>query len=79
MKITFEKRIYNIEDGDDVYKLTEIIKHPIEEYDYRHIADGVLKYKEYTDYPECNGFVIEELPKEILDKLQNCINQNKDG
>ena len=45
MKITFEKRIYNIEDGDDVYKLTEIIKHPIEEYDYRHIVDGFLNIK----------------------------------
>jgi hypothetical protein len=28
MEITFEKRTYNIKDGDDVYELVEIIKHP---------------------------------------------------
>lgn len=77
MKITFEKRIYNIEYGDDVYELIEIIKHPIEEYNYRHIA-GVLKYKEYTDYPECSGFAYEKLSDEMLDRLQNCINQKED-
>ena len=78
MTITFEKRIYNIKDGDDVYELVEIIKHPIKEYDYRHITDRVLKYNKSTDYPECSGFAYDEPSEELLEKLHNCINQNKD-
>jgi len=78
MIITFEKRIYNIKDGDDVYELVEIIKHPIKEYNYRHITDRVLKYNESTDYPECSGFAYDEPSEELLEKLHNCINQNKD-
>lgn len=70
MEITFEKRIYNIKDGDDVYELVEIIKHPIKEYNYRHITDRVLKYND--------GFTYDEPSEEILEKLHNCINQNKD-
>lgn len=70
MTITFEKRIYNIKDGDDVYELVEIIKHPIKEYNYRHITDRVLKYND--------GFTYDEPSEEILEKLHNCINQNKD-
>tara|TARA_R110000737_G_C14307650_1_gene437227 strand:+ start:64 stop:288 length:225 start_codon:yes stop_codon:yes gene_type:complete len=73
MEITFEERIYNIKDGDDVYELVEIIKHPIEEYNYRHITDRVLKYNEYND-----GFTYDEPSEELLEKLHNCINQNKD-
>ena len=78
MEITFEKRIYNIKDGDDVYELVEIIKHPINEYNYRHITDRVLKYNESTDYPECSGFAYDEPSEELLEKLHNCINQNKE-
>ena len=78
MTITFEKRIYNIKDGDDVYELVEIIKHPIKEYNYRHIIDRVLKYNESTDYPEYSEFAYDEPSKELLEKLHNCINQNKD-
>ena len=70
MEITFEKRIYNIKDGDDVYELVEIIKHPLKEYNYRHITDRVLKYND--------GFTYDEPSEEILEKLHNCINQNKD-
>lgn len=76
MEITFEKRTYNIKDGDDVYEIVEIVKHPIEEYNYRHIIDRVLKYKEYTDYPKLDGFAYDEPSEELLEKLHNLINQN---
>jgi hypothetical protein len=33
MKITFDKRVYNIEDGEDKYDVTHIVKHPIKEYE----------------------------------------------
>ena len=73
MKITFEKRIYHIEDGEDIYELVEIIKHPIEEYNCRHIMDRVFKYN-----PKLDGFAYDKPSEEIVEKLHNCINQNKD-
>jgi hypothetical protein len=78
MEITFEKRVYHIKDGDDEYQITEIIKHDIEKFNYRHIADPILKYKKYADTPECDGFAYIEASEKLLEKLQNCINQNKD-
>ena len=78
MKITFEKRIYNIKDGDDVYELVEIIKHPIKEYNYRHITDRVLKYKEYGDDSMLDVFTYDEPSEELLEKLHNLIKENKE-
>jgi len=79
MEITFEKRTYNIKDGDDVYELVEIIKHDIEEYNYRHITDRVLKYKKFDEFEShLDGFTYDEPSEELLEKLHNLINQNKD-
>ena len=77
MRITFEKRIYHIEDGEDIYELVEIIKHSLEEYNYRHFCDRVSKYND-SDDPSFSGFGYFEPSEELLKRLHNCINQNKD-
>ena len=78
MEITFEKRTYNIKDGDDVYEVVEIIKHNIEKYNYRHMMSRVCKYRECDDYPECSGFEYYEPSEELIEKLNKLLNQNKD-
>jgi hypothetical protein len=79
MEVTFEKRTYQIKDGDDIYEVFEIIKHSIEEYNYRHIS-RVCNYTECDDYPECSGFKYYEPSEELLKKINNLINQtNNEG
>jgi len=75
MEITFEKRIYNIKDGDGLYEIVEIIKHPIEEYNSRHFIDRITRYND-SDDPLFSGFCYFEPSEELLEKLHNCINQN---
>jgi len=77
MKITFEKRIYNIQHNDDVYEITYIVKHPIEEYNYEHIA-SILKFKEFKEQPELSGFYHCTVSTELETKLLELIKQNKD-
>ena len=76
MKITFEKRIYNVQHEDDLYQITYIVKHPIEEYNYEHIGN-ILKFHEDEQYPECSGFHYCTVSTELESKLLELIKQNK--
>lgn len=77
MKVTFEKRIYHIEDGEDVYEVTELIKHPNKEYDHRRIIN-VAKYMKLDDLPGGSGFHYHVTTDELMERIKETLNQNKD-
>lgn len=65
MNITFEKRIYHIEDDADKYEVTYIRKHPIVEYSNYYIF---LEYREY-EIRELSGFYAFTPSEELKTKL----------
>lgn len=70
MKITFDKRVYYIEDGEDKYEVTHIVKHPNKEYD----TDSYFfnKYETFDD-PEMNGYWVFGPSAELKNKIKEYI------
>ena len=75
-KITFEKRIYHIEIDGDTYEVTCVLKHPIEEYNHKHIS-SVLKHKTFAE-PQLNGFYHHVASEEITNEILKLLNLDKD-
>jgi hypothetical protein len=65
MNITFEKRIYHIEDGADKYEVRYIRKHQIVEYSNSY---SFLEYREYEN-SELTGYWAFEPSEELKAKL----------
>ena len=58
MKITFDKRTYNIEDEDgEKYEVVHIVKHPIEEYN--RDSYFIYIYKESEEFGMSNFWHFE--------------------
>ena len=74
-EVTFKKIIYHIDYAGDKYEVVEIVKHNIEEYNYRHIC-RICKYTEYDDFPEVNGFWYHEPSSELLVELTKLVNKD---
>lgn len=70
MKITFEKRVYNIKDGEETYEITYIVKHPNEEYSNTY--SRFLKYEKSEIYC-ASGFYYFEPSDELKSKIINLI------
>jgi hypothetical protein len=70
MKITFEKRVYNIEDGEERYEITRIIKSPDKKYNKTY--SSFLKY-EKSDFYCASGFHYFEPSDELISKIKNQI------
>ena len=74
MKITFDKRTYNIEDGDNKYEVIHIVRHPIPEYD-----DDTYYVHEYRDFGgemighATGGFFAFKPSEELLNKIKETV------
>lgn len=73
MEITFDKRIYNIQDGDNLYEVTHVVKHPNEAYNNDYY--NVLIYREYPepDMLNMSGFWYMEPSAELMDKIKEIV------
>ncbi len=71
-KITFEKRIYNIEIDGDVYEVTCLFKHPNEKYNHKEITN-ICKFKTFEE-PELNGFYHHVASEEIMNEILKILN-----
>jgi len=65
MNITFEKRIYHIEDGTDKYEVMYVRKHPITEYSNYY---SFLEYREY-EIRELTGYYAFTPSEELKTRL----------
>ena len=70
MEITFEKRVYNIKDGEETYEITHIVKHPNEEYNNTY--SYFLKY-EKSEFYCASGFYYFGPTDELSTKIKNLI------
>lgn len=72
MNITFDKRIYNIEDGTNKYEVVYIRKHPIVEYSNSY--GSFLEYREY-EIRELTGYYAftpsEELKTRLIKTIES--------
>ena len=70
MNITFEKRIYHIEDGEDKYEVDRVIKHPSMEYSNSYYF---LEYREF-EIRELSGYYVfipsEELKTRLIKTIE---------
>jgi hypothetical protein len=66
---TFEKKVYNIEDGIDKYEVTRIVKHPHSEYDDSYFYSI---YREY-EIPESSGYWCFEPSDELMVRIKKTI------
>ena len=66
---TFEKRVYNIEDGIDKYEVTRIVKHPRPEYDDSYFYSI---YREH-EIPEASGYWYFEPSDELIVRIKKTI------
>jgi hypothetical protein len=73
MEITFDKRTYNIKDGDDTYEVNHIIKHPLEGYPTNGFY--VTKFIESSDVPEASGFHYFEPSDELLERIKETVRE----
>jgi hypothetical protein len=72
MKITFDKRTYNIEDGSEQYEVIHIVKHPIEKYN--NDSYFIYIYKEDED-PKLSGYCHFEPSDELVLRIKEIIKQ----
>jgi hypothetical protein len=72
MKITYDKRIYNIIDDNKKYEVVHIVKHPTKEYD----TDSYFFYEHReSDIPEDSGFWCFEPSEELVNKFKSYIKE----
>jgi len=70
MKITFDKRTYRIEDGDENYEVVHIVKHPIKEYD--NDTYYIYIFKDYED-PKLAGYWYFEPSDDLVAKIKKTV------
>ncbi len=65
MNVTFEKRIYHIEDGEDKYEVDRVVKHPSVEYGNSYY------FREYREYEirELSGYYAFTPSEELKTRL----------
>ena len=72
MKITYDKRTYNIEDGDKEYEVVHVVKHPIKEYD----TDSYFFYEyKKSEIRENSGFWYFEPSEDLANKIKDLIKE----
>lgn len=72
MKITFDKRTYNIEDDGEIYEVIHIVKHPIEEYNNDSYFIYIYKKSEHIGM---SGFCYFEPSDELVLRIKTLIKE----